>query len=330
MENIGFLIYPGALTTGVSIGLEMLSAAQSIFHAQTRAKPAQRFWLLGSQGQDSSEAIGGLKIQTDCEFSEAPYLDLIFVPPIWGNPMSVVLREQALQLWLNQQHKKGSVLVATGSSVSLLANTGLLDGLPATTHWFFFEKFKKHFPKVNLKTQQFITYSDRIYTAGSINALSDLVLYMIEQKFGEGVAQIVEQHFSHEVSRTFEKPFFMVGSDAHHDEEIVLAQEWIALHWSDNPSLEQMANIAGLSLRTFTRRFKSAVGKTPLNYLQDVKISRSQELLRETNLSVTEVSDRAGYKDVSYFSKLFKNFTGVTPNQYRTMVRGKTFQSAES
>lgn len=325
-RNIGLIVYPSALITGVSIVMEMFHAAMSINHVQTKLKPDSRLWVLNTSSEQVS-GVGGLQIMTDCHIDDAPILESIFVPPIWGNPMSVVNREQRLINWLANQHKLGATLVATGSSACLLASAGLLDGKPATTHWYHFERFAQLYPKVELKTQQFITFDEGIYTAGSINALSDLVLHMIEQEYGKNVSRVVERHFSHEVNRTFERPFFMVGATSHHDEDIVTVQEWIMANWHQNPSLTDMAKQVGMSLRTFTRRFRQSVGETPLNYLQEVKVSKCQELLRDTNLSVSEVAEQAGYKDLGYFSRLFKKATGVTPVQYRRMVRGKSFHA---
>ena len=82
-----------------------------------------------------------------------------------------------------------------------------------------------------------------------------------------------------------------------------------------------------MSSRNFSRRFKSAVGKSPLAYGVDLKTHAAQELLRDTNLSHQEISEHLGYKDNGFFARQFKQKTHLTPRQYREMLRGKLFEA---
>ena len=93
----------------------------------------------------------------------APQLDLLVVPPMWGNPFPVLGKYHELVPWLIKQYVGGAKLVATGTGVCWLAETGLLDDGVATTHWYFLEKFRQHYPQVRLNSQATITESNQIY-----------------------------------------------------------------------------------------------------------------------------------------------------------------------
>jgi transcriptional regulator GlxA family with amidase domain len=82
-----------------------------------------------------------------------------------------------------------------------------------------------------------------------------------------------------------------------------------------------------MGLRTLNRRFKTAVGQTPLEYLQEVRMNAARELLKTSNLSINEIADKVGYQDTGYFSSLFKKIFSTTPNAYRATVSGKLFSA---
>ena len=82
-----------------------------------------------------------------------------------------------------------------------------------------------------------------------------------------------------------------------------------------------------MSVRTFNRRFKAALGKTPVDYLQGLRLGAARDLLQQTNLSLQEICALCGYQEVSYFTRLFRQYFQTTPGKYRETVRAKLFTS---
>ena len=78
-------------------------------------------------------------------------------------------------------------------------------------------------------------------------------------------------------------------------------------------------------MRSFNRRFRIAADKTPLQYLQEVRLEQAKALLKHSNLTVAEIAFSVGYQDTSYFAALFKRMNAVTPIEYRHLVRTKLF-----
>lgn len=324
-----FIGYPRALLTGISLPMEMISSARSI--AKIKRKPNTRWnCFIISPSYQQTESIqfaNGIKVLPNYSFSTAPPAKTIFIPPIWGNPEVVIEKNPQLISWLIEQYDAGIQLVATGTGVCLLAHAGLLNNKVATTHWYYFDQFESKYPEVNLQRKHFITQDGSITCTGSINALVDLVVYFIEKQFGKQVSQIIEQHYSHEINRTYDKPWFAKGASRHPDEGIIEVQQWMSSHFNQPFDLNSLSEMANMSTRNFSRRFKSAVGKTPLAYGVDLKIKAAQELLRDTNLNHQDISDHLGYKDNGFFARQFKQKTNLTPGEYREMVRGKLFNA---
>ncbi|MBL4728012.1 MAG: helix-turn-helix domain-containing protein [Gammaproteobacteria bacterium] len=228
--------------------------------------------------------------------------------------------------WLVQQHTAGSTLCSIVTGSFFLAEAGLLQGKSATTHWRFFDEFIERYPDIKLQRKRFITSDEKLYCTGSINAFRDIMLYFVEQLYGESIAGEIARQFTHELKRSYES--LLLNEDqqrSHHDEEIIKVQEWLDQNYQADVVISALAERFKLSVRSLNRRFKLATNTSPLQYLQNLRIEHAQELLKQSNLAVSEVADMVGYQDASYFTSLFKKATTVTPVEYRSLVRNKLF-----
>jgi transcriptional regulator GlxA family with amidase domain len=92
--------------------------------------------------------------------------------------------------------------------------------------------------------------------------------------------------------------------------------------------MPQLAEKFGMSTRTLNRRFKAALGISPLNFLQEVRVNIAKDLLKTSNLSINEIVDKIGYQDIAFFNNLFKKYLATTPTAYRETVRAKLFSTS--
>ena len=228
--------------------------------------------------------------------------------------------------WLSHIWAQGSTLIGGGTGVCLMAEAGILDYHPATTHWHYVEQFKRDYPKVDLKPDFFITQSERTYCAASVNALADIVVHIIFQIYGQNAAQQVERNFSHEIRKPYEEQRYLEGAvDRHPDELISQIQFWMKTNLNSELTLNDIAQQFDISQRSFTRRFKRATGINATQYWQKLKIQTAKELLAASNLSIQEIAFQVGYQDQANFTRLFKKTLSITPKAYRAMVRKKLF-----
>ncbi|MFG1498273.1 helix-turn-helix domain-containing protein [Saccharospirillum sp. HFRX-1] len=321
--KLAFVIGPQSLLTGIALPVEMFYAA-SRHRVRHRSSTPLSIQLVGETLQPQ-RAIGGLNIQADHTFEQADNADLVFVPPMWGTPWPVISKAQALQNWLVEQYQQGARLAATGTGVGHLARAGLLDNRVATTHWYYLDRFRQRYPQVKFEGHHFVTHEDGLYCAGSINAQTDLVLFLIEQTFGEEALALVERQFMHELKRTFSTPYFEPGGAVHHDEGVSLVQSWIRQHLTEDITLMNLAALVDQSSRNFSRRFQAATGESPMAYVLRLRLDSARELLRDTNLTVAEVGEACGFRTAAYFGRVFRERLSMTPGEYRKMVRSKLF-----
>jgi len=98
-----------------------------------------------------------------------------------------------------------------------------------------------------------------------------------------------------------------------------LVEQAMASHHVD---LEQMASSLAMTSTQLRRKVHAITGKTPINYVNELRMQRAAQLLHDLDLNVGDVADRCGYDDMAYFSRQFKQFHGVTPSQYRAGIKG--------
>lgn len=118
--------------------------------------------------------------------------------------------------------------------------------------------------------------------------------------------------------------FIFVTSRSYRDrEEIIKGKEYIDNHWQEEFDIDKLAAIVHMSRYHYIRLFKQHTGMTPLNYYQEVKISKIKEKLCDSSLSITQAFAACGVDYNGNVGKLFKRKTGQTPSQYREQVSKK-------
>jgi transcriptional regulator GlxA family with amidase domain len=326
MQHISLLALPSCLATSISLPLEILNAANELARIRNRTQAPLTIDIVAKKLEPITTA-GGLCIMATATPASIQQTDLLILPSLWRNPVATLRQHQWLLPWLSQIAEQGTTICAVGTSSFFLAEAGLLNYKPATTHWYYFDLFEKRYAKVALKRQHLITQADTIFCAGSVNSIADLMVYLVADHYGHKIARQVEAQFSPEIRRAFgEHAFSNRDNSPHNDEVIIEAQEYLQQNYGAPLSIPLLATQLRLSPRSFNRRFKKAAGITPSDYLQNHRLHIACELLRTSNLSISEIADQSGYQDNSYFCLRFKKKMGQTPLSYRHSVRGKLFK----
>ncbi len=245
--------------------------------------------------------------------------DLVIIPAMQAEKTGLVLqREQDVIKWITKQYENGSELASICMGAFLLAETGLLDGKYATTHWLGAEMFRKMYPNVTLVDHKIIAENGRIYTSGGAYSFTSMMIYLVEKYFGRHAAITLSKIFLIHIHDTQQITYSIFTQQKNHqDEGVKNAQHFIEDEFSKNLSLNEMAVKANMSPRTFIRRFKKATGNTPYEYLQRVRVEKAKKLLEYSGKGIEEVCLETGYEDFSAFRKVFKRIAGTTPKEYK-------------
>ena len=117
----------------------------------------------------------------------------------------------------------------------------------------------------------------------------------------------------------------MVTTTPHGDRLIEATQNWITNNYHRENPVAEMSSKSGLPATTFARRFRTATGKSPMEYVQALRIEEARQLLETTDAPIAEIGEEVGYVDTVSFRRLFKRRTGITPTEHRTMFGKRWF-----
>jgi transcriptional regulator GlxA family with amidase domain len=265
-------------------------------------------------------------ITPDKSVSQVRATDLVFATTIGLDFDSVLAANPAMLRLIRREARRGTMIAGVCSGVSMLAEAGVLEGRPATTHWALVDTFRQRYPNVAWQPERFITESENIFCGGGVYAALDLCLHLVERMAGYEAARQCGRALLIDAPRTWQASFAVPKlKQPHHDSRILQAQERLHQTFSEPVSVEQMAQDSGMSTRNFTRRFKLATGDSPLEYLHKLRMDCAKHLLESDFKSVQEVCFEVGYEDQPHFRKLFKRHTGLSPTEYKArFVRTRT------
>ncbi len=220
--------------------------------------------------------------------------------------------------WLKHHYSQGTTIGSICVGSFLLAETGLLDGKTATTHWGFVQEFQRRYPHIELRPRQLITDEGNLLCSGSCNSYIDLSVHLIERYCGSKVAVECSKTMIHDYARSSQAPYIVLQYKKDHgDSQILSVQKLIEEKYSDNFDPDIIAREHGMSRRTFERRFKKATEDTPVTYLQRVRVEAAKQLLETGHQTFDEIAYRVGYEDSNFFRKVFIKHTGLRPKEYK-------------
>jgi transcriptional regulator GlxA family with amidase domain len=261
---------------------------------------------------------GPIQIKPAAAIKDIRKTDLIFIPTTGLSVDDVVERNAPVVPWLKRWRKRGAEIASVCSGVGLVAETGMLDGKRATTHWGLAERFREKYPNVHWMPELMVTEDHGFYCGGGVHAALDLSLYLVEKFCGHDIAMQSAKAMLIETPRAWQAGFAVVPLKTEHsDNSISSAQDWLHENFHRVFPLDAPAHRVGMSLRNFVRRFKQATGDSPLIYLQKLRVAAAKRLLESDHRTMQEVSDAVGYQDVAFFRALFQRHTGVSPSAYR-------------
>lgn len=308
--------------------VDVLSATGNLWQTLVRSSDeAKRFRVKIVSTQQGPFTCGnGIPVNPQAFIEDDPSASIIILPEIWLGPdESIHGRYPALIDWILRKYQAGAELYSACSGSILLAETGLLDGKSATSHWGYKDMFRRHYPKVNFDATANLIYADhsgRMVTAGGTTSWHDLALHIIARHASPGDALHIAKVYLLKWHPEGQLPYTgLVRRTLHADSIVKKCENWLSEHYRELDGIKQIVSMVEVPERSLKRRFKAATGDTLIEYLQNLRIEESKRLLEQGSLPIEEVSAEVGYMDTSFFRRLFKRLTGLSPGQYRSMFK---------
>jgi transcriptional regulator GlxA family with amidase domain len=196
---------------------------------------------------------------------------------------------------LRHWSRRGATMTAACIGTFVLAESGLLAGQQATTTWWLAPLFRRRYPDVQLDESRMIVTSGRFVTAGAALSHMDLALWLIRSVSPE-LASLTAKYLIVD-ARPSQSAYALTDHLIHADPVVQRFERWARARLAEGFSLDAAARAAGASKRTLARRLQTVLGKSPLEYVQSLRIERAVHLLKTGDASVDEVAAQVGYAD---------------------------------
>jgi transcriptional regulator GlxA family with amidase domain len=205
----------------------------------------------------------------------------------------------------------------------LLAATGLLDGLRATTHWCAARDLAERHPEVTVDPNVLYVDNGQFLTSAGAAAALDMCLHMIRRDHGSAVAAHAARMSVMPLEREGGQAQFIVHDlpPAPAGATLEPLLSWLEEHCAQDLTLAGIAARAGMSTRTLNRRFREQTGTTPLQWLHRARVRRAQYLLETTPYPVERIAAQAGFGSPTAFRERFRRVVGTSPQDYRRAFR---------
>ena len=314
------------LPTAVSNTAALLASANAA--AEKRGNPVPfRIELIGV-GLKSVQLSQPVQFHCSKTISEDFETDIVIIPPMSSDPAdinSLLSRNKALINWIREKYKEKAELISLCTGAYFLAECGLLDGMPATSHWGAIEDLHQRYPLIDFKADQVVTHSKAIITGGGGFSSLNALLYFIEQHCGKDISVELSKFYALDYGRTSQSIFTVFsGKRQLDDDEIHKAQSYIEKKFESDISVEQIAREVNMSKRNFIRRFKSATSLSPIEFIQRIKVEAAKKAFEAGETNIAAITYSVGYNDLKTFRMVFKRITGSTPVEYRNKYRTRT------
>ncbi len=295
------------------------------------AAPAQAFTLAAQADgaplyEFSTCSPGGAKVHTTTGFAVTAQrglnalslADTIVVP---GYAAVLTPPPEDAIVALRRAAGRGARVLSVCTGAFALAYAGLLDGRRATTHWALAEELAIRFPAVDVDPAALYVDERDVLTSAGLSAGIDLSLHVIRRDFGVAAGERVARHMVAPPHREGGQAQFIERTPAGGEGSLEDTRRWAAERLGEPLDVAAMSRHAGVSPRTFARRFREETGTTPLQWLLTRRVLEAQRLLEETDRSIDDVAWRVGFGTAASLREHFRRVTTTTPTAYRRSFR---------
>ena len=316
------IAYPGAHNLDVVGPLEIL--ATTAYFAADGARPYEITIVAESAGPLA--ASSGLTITAALSFEDVlgddREIDTLMIAG--GHGSSRAMKDPTVVAFLRAAAPRARRIASICTGALVLAEAGLLDGRRASTHWFWCPKMEADYPGVQVDRDAIYVRDGNIWTSAGVTSGMDLALALVEDDLGHEAALQVARFSVMYMMRPGGQSQFSAHLVAQRAEDpaINATLSFILANPGDPLTVTALAARAGLSERTFARRFKDETGMTPAAYVETARVQAARVALETTARGIEQIAIGSGFLSAERMRRAFQRHLGVSASEYRERFRG--------
>lgn len=227
--------------------------------------------------------------------------------------------------WLKSNSANIKRMCSVCIGAFILAESGLLKGRRATTHWKYCAELSQNYEAIAVDPNPIFVKDDKFYTSAGASAGIDLSLALVEEDLGRDISLEIAHTLVLYLRRPGNQSQFssLLSQQLSSKKQIRDLQQWIMGNLRGNLNVERLAGQALMSTRNFARVFLSETGLTPAKYIEKLRVESSKRLLEETDFSIDQIADICGFGTTETMRKVYIRNMETTPYDYRHLFSPK-------
>lgn len=312
--NVLFVVYPDIVL------LDLVGPLQVFTHACTTSGAAQAYRthvVSHHGGQVPTNTVVEIDSTPLAAHGNTPIHTLVIIGGDGAIPAAV---DQQFVDDIKQLADRANRVCSVCSGALILAATGLLDGRRAVTHWEDCDKLASDYPAVNVEVDPIFVKDGHIWTSAGITAGIDMALAIIEEDLGKAAAIAMARSLVTPIVRSGGQSQFSAELDRQardKDGKFAGLHDWITANIDTRITVEDMAQICGMSPRNFSRRYTEVLGLPPAKAVEAIRVDAARDQLATTEKGIQEIATLCGFQDDERMRRAFMRVIHTSPSEYR-------------
>lgn len=317
MKKILIIVPDGGMLFEAAGIADILMQANRL-HPEGLAHPCYRIIIATTQPHQVIHGQSGLNLLADYRLPELDPREPLDTIIITGRGMNEQ-ESTAVVDWLHLAAPRARRIASICGGAMLLAQTGLLDGRRATTHWRLLETLQTQYPAIHVEGGPLYIQDGPIWTSGGVSSGFDLTLALVEDDYGFTLAREVAQ----DMVMYLRRPGGQLQFSRYNLQQpgtsgpISDLQTWILENLTADLCVENLAQKAAMSPRNFTRVFTRETGASPARYVTEARLAAARQLLEQTSYPLERIAEQSGFGSSINLRRVFEKQLHLTPGEYR-------------
>ncbi len=303
--------------------LDLTGPAHIFYEALTLGAAIELVFISILPHEDKATSSAGLHFHALQNFNDIQLQesDVLILPGLDFSSLcdnKFIKRAQPFLRWAKEQHNSKVLICSVCTGAFLLAESGLLNDQPCTTHWKYFAAFETKYPKTILQKNRLFVEAENIISTAGVSSGIDMSLYLVEKYFGSHFASKVARETVIYFRRGKDDPQLSVflNYQNHLENRIHSVQEFLLHHFTEKNKIKDLAAMVNTSPRNLIRLFKESTGITIGQYIEKLRLEYATQLLLDKN-KVEYAATKCGFSNANQLRHLFRKHKGVVPSTLR-------------
>ncbi|MEH6580015.1 MAG: GlxA family transcriptional regulator [Amphritea sp.] len=321
LTRVGFLLLDNFTMIALASAIETLRMANQLSGEELYS------WQMISEDGSVVRASDGLAFTPDASIADAPQIDILIVAG--GVNITRSFRPRQIS-WLQSMARKGVALGGICTGAYVLAHAGLLDNHECSVHWECVASLQERYPKVRCNNRLFTIDKSRMTSSGGTTPM-DMFLNMISLQHGAKLSSAVSDMFiCDRVRSEFDQqrvPLRQLHNSSQPKPKLVDVIELMEANLEEPIELDELASFVDVSRRQLERMFLKYLNCSPSRYYLKLRLDRARQLLKQSSMSIVEISAACGFVSTPHFSRCYRKHIGVSPRDERKGVWAESHQT---